>query len=213
MQFTSFCSSCTLPDNSKIVFWSSISFRLAIVSQVELWNFRHSSISVRLCWWASRNSNFCRHNWPCRSRRSSSAWAAWSSCAIIVCLCSSSRLLICAFELLRSSGFPDRSTIRSIWMPSEKLLWALITLNVTSYFPDWSTILSPSGCPDPSNITDDDWLTDTPPGTQQSTCRWCAAVSISPSVTSSTSWSVEGILKEMETDESLSSPQVRRLGS
>ena len=37
----------------------------------------NSSISVRLCWWASRNSNFCRHNCPCRSRRSSSAWAAW----------------------------------------------------------------------------------------------------------------------------------------
>ena len=49
IQFTSFCNSCTLPDNSKIVFWSSMSFRLAIVSKVELWNFRNSSISVRLC--------------------------------------------------------------------------------------------------------------------------------------------------------------------
>ena len=49
IQFTSFCSSCTLPDNSKIVFWSSMSFRLAIVSKVELWNFRNSSISVRIC--------------------------------------------------------------------------------------------------------------------------------------------------------------------
>ena len=37
-----------LPDNSIIVFWSSMSFRLAIVSKVELWNFRNSFISVRL---------------------------------------------------------------------------------------------------------------------------------------------------------------------
>ena len=27
IQITSFCNSCTLPDNSKIVFWSSMSFR------------------------------------------------------------------------------------------------------------------------------------------------------------------------------------------
>ena len=60
IQFTSFCNSCNLPDNSIIVFWSSMCFRLAIVSKVELWNFRNSSISVRLCWRASRNSNFCR---------------------------------------------------------------------------------------------------------------------------------------------------------
>ena len=42
----SFCSSCTLPDNSKTVFWSSMSFRLASVSNVELFNFHNSSISV-----------------------------------------------------------------------------------------------------------------------------------------------------------------------
>ena len=36
IQFTSFCSSQNLPDNSKIVFWSSMSFRLAIVSKIEL---------------------------------------------------------------------------------------------------------------------------------------------------------------------------------
>ena len=118
IQFTSFCSSCTLPDNSKIVFWSSMSFRLASVSNVELWNFRNSSISVRLCWWTSRKSICCRHNSSRRIRRSSSAWAAWSSCwpifskysAIIICLCSSNKVLICAFELFRSSGFPDLST-------------------------------------------------------------------------------------------------------
>ena len=141
IQFTSFCNSCTLPESSKIVFWSSINFRLAIVSNAELWNFRNSSISVRLRWWASRSSNFCCQNCPWRSRRSSSAWAAWSSwwpilawhSARIVCLCSSSRVLICAFELLHSSGCPDLSTI------------------------------SPSGCADLSNRTDDDnWLTDTP---------------------------------------------------
>ena len=79
IQFISFCNSCTLPDNSKIVFWSSMSFCLAIVSKVELWNFRNYSISVRICWRGSRNSNFCRLNCPCKSRRSSSARAAWSS--------------------------------------------------------------------------------------------------------------------------------------
>ena len=145
IQFTLFCNSCTLPESFKIVFWFSMSFRLATVSKAELWNFRNSSISVRLRWWASRNSNFCCHNCPWRSQRSSSAWAAWSSSwltlswcsAIIVCLCSSSRVLICAFELLHSSGCPDRSTI------------------------------SPSGCPDLSDLTDDDnWLTDTPPCTK-----------------------------------------------
>ena len=91
-----------------------MSFRLASVSNVELWNFRNSSISVRLCWWTSRKSNCCRHNSSRRIRRSSSAWAAWSSCcpifaqytAIIICLCSSSKVLICAFELFRSHRFP-----------------------------------------------------------------------------------------------------------
>ena len=102
IQFTSFCSSCNLPDNSIMVFWSSMSFRLAIVSKVELWNFRNSSISVRLCWWASRKSFCWRHNSSCRIRRSSAARAAWSSwwetfsqhSAIIICLCSSSKVLI-----------------------------------------------------------------------------------------------------------------------
>ena len=175
IQFTSFCSSCILPDNSEIVFWSSISFRLAIVSKVELWNFRNSSISARLCWWASRNSNFCCHICPCRSRRSSSAWAACSSrwltfsrySAIIVCRCSSSRVLICAFELFRSSGFPDPSTTFSVWVFSENLLWALYVFLVTPKPTDWSTFLSPSSFPDLSNTTDDDdRLTDMPSGSQ-----------------------------------------------
>ena len=139
IQFTSFCNSCTLPDNSRILFWSSMSFRLASVSNVELRNFRSSSISVRLCWWTSRNSNCCRHNSSRRIRRSSSAWAAWSSwwpifsqySAIIICLCSSSNVLICAFELFRSSGFPDLSTTFSAWVFSENLLWALYVFLVT----------------------------------------------------------------------------------
>ena len=93
-QFTWFCSSCTLPDNSKTVFWSLMSFRLASVSKIELRNFRNSFISVRLCWWTSRNSNCCRHNSARRiGRPSSSAWAAWNSwwptflhySAIIIC--------------------------------------------------------------------------------------------------------------------------------
>ena len=146
IQFTSFCNSCTLPESSKIVFWSSMSFLLDLVSKAELWNFRNFSISVRLRWWPSRNSNFCCHNCPWRSRRSSSAWAAWSSwwltfsrySSIIVCLCSSSRVLIFAFDLLHSSGCPDRSTI------------------------------SPSGCHDYRTLqtTTTDWLTDTPPCTK-----------------------------------------------
>ena len=137
IQFTSFCNSCTLPDNSKIVFWSSMSFRLASVSNVELWNFRNSSISVRLCWLTSRNFICCRHNTSLRIRRSSSAWVAWSLwwpifsqySAIIICLCSSSKVLICAFELFRSSGFPDLSTTFSAWGVFRKL--AVSTVRVS----------------------------------------------------------------------------------
>ena len=174
LQCTPFCGSCNLPANSIIVFWSSMSFCLASVSKVELWNFRNSSISVRFCWWTSRNSNFCRHDSSRRSRRSSSAWAAWSSwwpifsqySAIIICLCSSSRVLICAFELSRSSGFLNPSTIFSAWVFSENLLWALYVFLVAPKPTDWSTFLSSSGFPDPSDTTDDDWLTDTPSGSQ-----------------------------------------------
>ena len=151
IQFTSFCSSCTLPDNSQRVFWSSMSFRLAIVSKVELWNFRNSSISVRFCWWTSRKSCCWRHNSSCRILRSCSARAAWSSwrltfsrySAIIVCLCSSSRVLICAFELFCSSGCPDPSTILTVWMSSEKrcdteIYWLIdISLSLSIRFP-WS---------------------------------------------------------------------------
>ena len=170
MQFISFCSSCTLPGNSKIVLWSSMNFRLAIMSKVELWNFRNSFISVRLCWQASRNSNICRHSCPCRCRHSSSAWAAWSSwwptfsrySAMIVCLCSSSRVLICEFELLRSS-------IRVQWsivsvLNSFVFRKSAVSLNYVSCDIRllWSIdhAFSIRLCPDPSNITDDDWLTD-----------------------------------------------------
>ena len=174
IQFTSFFILVLSPDNSIMVFWSSMSLRLEIVSKVELWNFCNSSISVRLCWWASRNSNFCRHNCSCRSRRSS-PWAAWSSwwavfsqySAIIICLCSSSKVLICPFELFRSSGFPYLSTTFSAWVFSENLLWALYVYLVTPKPIDWSTFLSPAGFLVLSNTTDDDyWLTDTPSGSQ-----------------------------------------------
>ena len=119
IQFTSFCNSCNLPDNSIIVFWSSMSFRLACVSKVELWNFRNSSISIRFCWWTSRKSFCWRHNSSCRIWRSCSARAAWSSwwetfsrhSAMIICLCSSSKVLICALELRSPTGFPVLSTI------------------------------------------------------------------------------------------------------
>ena len=106
IQFT-FCNSCIRPENSNIMFWSSNNFRLAIVSNVELWNFLNSSISLRLLWWASRNSKFCWNNCPwrsCWSRRwKYSARAAWHSCwwtltwhsARICSFCLSSRVLIC----------------------------------------------------------------------------------------------------------------------
>ena len=62
IQFTSFCKYCILPVSSKIVSLSSTHLRLAIVSKVELWNFCSSSFSLRLFWWASRNSEFCCNN-------------------------------------------------------------------------------------------------------------------------------------------------------
>ena len=82
--FISFCYSCIPPESSKIVSWSSTNLLLAIVSKVELWNFLNSSISVRLFWWAWRNSKFCCNNCSWRSCWSrcwtSSARAQWSSC-------------------------------------------------------------------------------------------------------------------------------------
>ena len=124
IQFTSFCNSCNLPDNSIIVFCSSMSFRLACMSKVELWNFRNSSISVKFCWWTSRKSFCWRHNSSCRIWRPCSARAAWSSwweifsqhSAMIICLCSSNKVLICALELLSPTGFPVLSTIFSAWV-------------------------------------------------------------------------------------------------
>ena len=153
IQFNSFCSSCNLPDNSIIVFWFSMSFRLASVSKVELWNCRNFSISVRFCWWTSRKSICCRHNSSCRIRRSSSARAAWSSwwptfsqySAIIICLCSSSKVLICAFELLSPTGFPVLSTILSACVFSENLLWALYVFLVTPKPITDRHFLSPTG--------------------------------------------------------------------
>ena len=88
IQFTSFCNSCNLPDNSITVFWSSMSFLLASVSKVELWNFRNSSISVRLCWWTSQKFFCGRHNSSCRIWHSCSARAAWSSWWPIFSQCS-----------------------------------------------------------------------------------------------------------------------------
>ena len=83
IQFVSFFNTCTLPESSNIVFCSSTKFRHATVSNVELWNFLNSFISVRLLWWASRNSKFCCNNCPWRSCWSrcwtSSARAQWSS--------------------------------------------------------------------------------------------------------------------------------------
>ena len=119
------------------------------------------------------SSFFWRHNSSCRMRRSSSARAAWSSwwetfskySAIIICLCSSNKVVICAFELLSPTSFPVLSTIFSAWVISENLLWALYVFLGTPKPIDWSIFLSPTGFPVLSNTTDkDDWLTDTPSG-------------------------------------------------
>ena len=111
-QFTSFCSSWSLPDNSIIIFWSSMNFFWANSSKVEFWNFCNSFCFIRTCWWTSRKSCCCRNNSSCRILRSCSAWAARSSwwrtfspySAIIVLRCSSNIVLICALELSRSSA-------------------------------------------------------------------------------------------------------------
>ena len=75
----SFCNSCILP----VSIWIFDQFFLAIVSNVELWNFFNSSISLRLFSWASRRSQFCFNNCSSRSWwscwRCSSAWALWIS--------------------------------------------------------------------------------------------------------------------------------------
>ena len=88
IQFTSFCNSCPLPSSSNVVFWTSMSFRLAIVSNAELWNFFNSSISVRLLWWASRNNNSCCNGCPWKSCWfrfwTSSAPAASNSCWLVL---------------------------------------------------------------------------------------------------------------------------------
>ena len=64
MRLISFCNSCILPVSSRIVSWFSTNLRLAIVSNVELWNFLNSPISVKLFWWASR----CVGGTLCRTR-------------------------------------------------------------------------------------------------------------------------------------------------
>ena len=124
IQFTSFCKTCTLPISSKIVWLSSTNFHLAKVSKKEHWNFLNSSISLRLFWWPSRNSEFCcnYHSWKsCWSRRWS--FSAWNSCLLIFAwhsarirsFCLSNKILICAFWLLESAGRPAFSpTSRSV---------------------------------------------------------------------------------------------------
>ena len=156
-----------------------MSFRLASVSNVELWNFRDSPpslqdfidelheipIAVAIILLVEFGVLLRRELLGVRDDRLFSQYSA-----IIICLCSSSKVLICAFELFRSLSFPDRSTILSVWMSSEKLLWALNVFRVTLHLYvfletpkpiGWSTFLSPSDWTDPSNVTDDDdWLTD-----------------------------------------------------
>ena len=174
IQFTSFCNSCTLPDNSKIVFWSSMSFRLASVSKVELLNFRNSSISVRLCWWTSRKSICCRHNSSRRIRRSffcmscmefmmTNFLAIFCDNHLSLFVKSSPNLCIWAISL---HWFPCSIDLFFILGVFRKIA-ALYVFLVTPKPIVCSTSLSPTGFHVLSNTTDnDDWLTDTPSGSQ-----------------------------------------------
>ena len=140
-------------------------------------NFLNSSISVRLLWWASRNS--C-HSCPWRSRCSSSARAAWNLCwsilawhsARICSFCLSSRVLICASWLLCSAGRPA---------------------------------LSPSGRPVLSDTDDDDRLTDKSSRWEWWLCTRWASRSIPSSAASSCSASAGNTLSEKNGGESRSS--------
>ena len=74
IQFTSFCNSCTLPESPTIVFWSSKSFRLAIVSKVELWNWR------RLC--TRTNVQCCQiYSYSISMKLRDKLWA-WMVCSM-----------------------------------------------------------------------------------------------------------------------------------
>ena len=97
IQLISFCNSCNLPVNSKIVSESSTNLRLATVSKVELWNFFNSSISLRLLWWASRNSEICCKN------------CSWRSCWSHRCFLSAMK-----FFLLRFNNFTQCSYTSSV---------------------------------------------------------------------------------------------------
>ena len=59
----------------------------------------------------------------------------------------SSKVLICALELSRSSGFPVLSITFSAWVFLENLLWALYVFLVTPKPIDCSTHLSPRKFP------------------------------------------------------------------
>ena len=157
MRFTSFCSSSSLPDNSIIVFWSSMNFFWVNSSKAEFWNFCNSRCFTRSCWWTSRNSCCCRSNSSWRTLRSCSAWAARSSwwrtfslySAIIVLRCSLrcslNIVLICVLELSRSSAIlswtdpPVWQIILSGWGTTGNWLWALFKFRVSQ--ENWSLLL------------------------------------------------------------------------
>ena len=169
IQWISFCNSSILPVSAKTVSWSSTNLRPAIVSKVELWNFLHSSISLRLLLWASRSSQFCCNNcvWrSCWSRRwSSSAWARWSSS----CWDSIISLNVCI--LLRSKLAWNSCFLISAWQSaricslcrSKRVL--ICACSLFSYWPLSTTslpVLSTTGLPVLSDTDDDDWPTDKP---------------------------------------------------
>ena len=196
MQLISFCNSYILPVSSKIVSWSSTNLRLAIVSKVELSNFFNSSISLRLLWWASRNSEFCCNNrsWrSCWSRRwSSSAWAQWSSSCWDSIISPNFRTL-----LLSSSAWNSwfwivawhSARICSFCLSNRVLICAIATFSSWPSGPTGRPVLSSTGLSVRSDTDDDDWPTDKPSRWERQTCTRCASRSISSSAVSSYSTS------------------------
>ena len=113
MKFTSFCSSWSLPDNSIIIFWSSMNFLLSelikgriqeflqflMFHKILLMNFTKILLVVAVILLAE----FC--DLVRLELRGVSCWRTFSLySAIIVLRCSSNIVLICALELSRSSA-------------------------------------------------------------------------------------------------------------
>ena len=169
IQWISLCNSCILPVSSRIVSWSSTNLLLAIVSKVELWKFFNSSISLRLFWWASRNSEFCCNNrsWrSCWSRRwSSSAWAQWSSSCWDSIISHNFRTLLLSQSAWNSCFFISAwhsARICSFRLSNRVLICAFATFSSWPLGLTCRAVRSPTDRPVRSDTDDDDWPTDKP---------------------------------------------------